>query len=153
VALSDLLQDCSNKSDIQSWYNKNETRLTAQGWNNIVISWLYIGHVQTSPIISTRLLQVVNSLFQTWDKQCEHNLLTACWQTCYKMWDFYACSWKLAKVRRFEQRPFVEKSKFCLYFPSTHVKISNLVASLPTSCLRTACPKLSTSLEQTVNNL
>jgi hypothetical protein len=21
------------------------------------------------------------------NKQCEHNLLTACWQTCYKMWN------------------------------------------------------------------
>jgi hypothetical protein len=28
----------------------------------------------------------------TWDKQCEHNLLTACLQTCCKMWDFYVCS-------------------------------------------------------------
>jgi hypothetical protein len=24
-----------------------------------------------------------NLLLTTWDKQCEHNLLTACWQTCY----------------------------------------------------------------------
>jgi hypothetical protein len=73
---------------IQSWYNKNVTRLTTQGCNNIVISWLYRtcwNNLATSLIISTRLLQVVNSLFQTcmlttWDKQCEHNLLTACWQ-------------------------------------------------------------------------
>ena len=35
----------------------------------------------------------------------------------------------------------------------THVKLSHLVASLPTSCVRTACPKLSTSFEQAVNNL
>jgi hypothetical protein len=33
-----------------------------------------------------------------------------------------------------------------------HAKISHLVASLPTSCVRTACPKLSTNLEQAVNN-
>jgi hypothetical protein len=40
------------------------------------------------------------------------------------------------------------------YFSNgTRVKISHLVASLPTSCVRTACPKLSTSLEQLVNNL
>ena len=51
-------------------------------WNNVA----------TSLIISTSLLQIVNSLFQTWDKQCEHNLLTACWQSCYKMWDFCVCS-------------------------------------------------------------
>ena len=36
---------------------------------------------------------------------------------------------------------------------STHAKVSHLVASLPTSCFRTACPKLSTSLEQAANNL
>jgi hypothetical protein len=35
----------------------------------------------------------------------------------------------------------------------TRVKISHLVASLRTSCIRTACPKLSTRLEQAVNNL
>jgi hypothetical protein len=34
-----------------------------------------------------------------------------------------------------------------------HGKISHLVASLPTSCVRTACRKLSTSLEQAVSNL
>jgi hypothetical protein len=36
------------------------------------------------------------------------------------------------------------------------LKISHLVASLPTSCARTACPKLSTSLDKlltTCNNL
>jgi hypothetical protein len=36
---------------------------------------------------------------------------------------------------------------------TARVKISHLVASLPTSCVRTACPKLSTSLEQAVNIL
>jgi hypothetical protein len=36
---------------------------------------------------------------------------------------------------------------------STHAKVSHLVASMSTSCLRTVCPKLSTSLEQAVNNL
>ena len=36
MALSDLLQGCSNKSDIQSRYNKNVTRLTTQGCNNIM---------------------------------------------------------------------------------------------------------------------
>jgi hypothetical protein len=98
---------------MQSWYNKNVTKLTTQGCNNIVISWLYRtcwNNLGTNLIVSTRLLQVVNSLtnsttwqlnssttttawqlnsLTTWDKQCEHNLLTACWQTCYKMWDFY----------------------------------------------------------------
>jgi ACR3 family arsenite efflux pump ArsB len=71
---------------IQSWYNKNVTRLMTQGCNNISISWLYRScwnNLATSTIVSTRLLEVFNSLFQinllaTWDKQCEHNLLTAC---------------------------------------------------------------------------
>ena len=68
MALSDLLQGCSNKSDIQSRYNKNVTRLTTQGCNNIVISRLYRtcwNNLATSLIISTRSLQVVNRLFQT----------------------------------------------------------------------------------------
>ena len=41
---------------------------------------------------------------------------------------------------------------------ATGTEVSDFVASLPinkplTSCIRTACPKLSTSLEQAVNNL
>ena len=53
---------------IQSWYNKNVTRLTTQDCNNIVISWLYRtcwNNLATSLMISTSLLQVANSLFQT----------------------------------------------------------------------------------------
>jgi hypothetical protein len=51
--------------------------------------WIYTQSNITS-IISTRLLQVVikqlvPNLLTTWDKQSEHNLLTACWQTFYKM--------------------------------------------------------------------
>ena len=33
-------------------------------------------------------LQVVNKLLRTCDKHSEHNLLTACLQTCYKLCDF-----------------------------------------------------------------
>ena len=45
-----------------------------------------------------------------------------------------------------------------LHTVRTHVKVSLTSCSksankLSTSCVRTACPKLSTSLEQTVNNL
>jgi hypothetical protein len=67
MALSDLLQGCSNKSDTVM-INKNVTRLTTQGCNNTVISWLYRtcwNNLVTSLVISTRLLQIVNSLFQT----------------------------------------------------------------------------------------
>ena len=65
MTLSDLLQGCL--SLIQSWYNKNVTRLTTQGCSNIVISLLQPcrDNLVTSLITSTRLLQFVNSLFQT----------------------------------------------------------------------------------------
>ena len=53
-----------------------------QGCNNIVISWLYRAcwnNFVTSLIISTRLLQIVNILFQIcWQLVL---LTTACWQT------------------------------------------------------------------------
>jgi hypothetical protein len=81
-----------------------------QGCNNIVISWLYRtcwNNLALSLIISTRLLQIVHThslhvpnLLTTWDKQCEHNLLTACWQTCYKMWDSCGVyTWELTRAR------------------------------------------------------
>jgi ArsR family metal-binding transcriptional regulator len=41
----------------------------------------------------------------------------------------------------------------CSNKTNTHVKISHLAASLPTSCVHTACPKLSTSLLTSCNNL
>jgi hypothetical protein len=85
MTLSYLLQGCSYKSD--TWVminNKNVTRLTAQGCNNIVISWLdrtCWNNLATSLIISTRLLQVVNSLFQTcynnWEQAMRTQLVDA----------------------------------------------------------------------------
>jgi hypothetical protein len=63
---------------IQSWYSRTVTRLTKQGCNNIVISWLYRtcwNNLATSLIISTRLFQAVNNLWQAW-WHC---------QTCYKV--------------------------------------------------------------------
>jgi hypothetical protein len=84
---------------IQSWYNKNVTRLMTQGCNNIVVSWMYRtcwNNLAISLIISTRFLQVVNSLFHTfWQlgtSSANTTCLTACWQTCYKMRDFFVCS-------------------------------------------------------------
>jgi hypothetical protein len=68
---------------IQSWYNKNVTRLTTQGCNNIVISWLYRtywNNLATSLIIPTRLLQVVNSLFQTCWQLGTSSANTTCWR-------------------------------------------------------------------------
>jgi uncharacterized membrane protein len=49
---------------IQSWHNKNVTRLTTQTFNNIVISWLYRtcwNNLATNLIISTRLLQLLTA--------------------------------------------------------------------------------------------
>jgi hypothetical protein len=119
---------------IRSWYNKNVTRLTTQGCNNIVISWLYRtcwNNLATSLIMSSNLLQVVNcSLFQT------------CWQlgtssantTCWRLVDVQTCY---------------------LYLPYTRKNLTSCSKSgnKSSSCVRTACPKLSTSLEQAVNNL
>jgi hypothetical protein len=54
---------------IQSWYSRTVTRLTKQGCSNIVISWLYRtcwNNLATSLIISTRLFQAVNNLWQAW---------------------------------------------------------------------------------------
>jgi hypothetical protein len=85
MALSDLLQGCSNKSDtvmIQVWYS-HVTRLTTQGCNNIVISWLHRtcwNNLATSLIISTRLLQFVNSLFQTCWQLGTSSAKTTCWR-------------------------------------------------------------------------
>ena len=38
---------------------------------------------------ATSCWQLVPNLLTTCNKQCEYNLLTACLQTCYKLWDFY----------------------------------------------------------------
>jgi hypothetical protein len=68
---------------IQSWYNKNVTRLTTQGCNNIVISWLHRtcwNTLATSLIISTRLSEVVNSLFQTCWQLGTSSANTTCWR-------------------------------------------------------------------------
>jgi hypothetical protein len=74
---------------IQSWYNKNVARLTTQGCNNIVISWLYRtcwNDLATSLIISTSLLQLlitgcfklVDNLGQAVRTQLVHGLATRC---------------------------------------------------------------------------
>jgi hypothetical protein len=68
---------------IQSWYNKNVTRLTTQGCNNTVISWLYRtcwNNIVTGLIISTRLLQIVHSLFQTCWQLGTSSANTTCWR-------------------------------------------------------------------------
>jgi hypothetical protein len=86
--------------------------------------------------VVTSCSQLVPNLLTTWDKQCEHNLLA-----------------DLVQDVRFLR---MCKKALCIIMP-THAKISHLVTKFfnkpSTSCLRTACHKLSTSLEQAVNNL
>jgi hypothetical protein len=64
------------------WYSHDITRML-QRCNNIVISWLYRtcrNNLATSLIISIRLLQVVNSLFQTCWQLVTSSAKTTCWQ-------------------------------------------------------------------------
>jgi hypothetical protein len=122
---------------IQSRYNKNVTRLMTQGCNNIVISWLYRtcwNNLATNLIMPSCLLQIVNSLFQT----CHNN-----WEQAVRtqLVDGFLAN-LLQDVRFF----FVYKRKYLASCSKSANKPS-------TSCVRTACPKLSTSLEQSVNNL
>ena len=79
--------------------------------------------------VVTSCSQFVPNLLTTWDKQCEDNLLTTCWQTCYTR--------KNAQVVTILQT-------------SCH----KYVHKLSTSCVSTACSQFAvTSLEQAVNNL
>jgi hypothetical protein len=80
---------------IRRWYNKNWW--TTQSCNNIVISWLYRtcwNNRVTSLIISTMLLQIVNSLFQTcWQLGTSSANNTRCWRLVARLATFfYACS-------------------------------------------------------------
>jgi hypothetical protein len=75
---------CSNKS---AGYSHDITRLL-QGWRHKVVTILlyhdcieFVGTILQQVCQyqqGWRFLQVVNSLFHTWDKQWEHMLLTAC---------------------------------------------------------------------------
>ena len=79
---------------LQGWWHKVVTILLS--------SWLYRtcwNNLATSLILSTMLLQVLNSLLQTcW--QLDLGTSSACWQTCYKMWDFcvYTCVQNLLTI-------------------------------------------------------
>jgi hypothetical protein len=55
-----------------------------QGCNNIVISWLYRtcwNNLETSLIISTKLLPACSTLVDNLGQAVRNNLLTACWQS------------------------------------------------------------------------
>ena len=92
--ISVLLQGCFNKSDTamhdiyQESYKLDDTRLLViillyhdcmyrTCWNNLA------GNKSDNiDKVVTSCQQLVPNLLTTWDKQCEHNLLTPCWQTC-----------------------------------------------------------------------
>ena len=85
-------QTCVTRLFQQGCYSHDTTILLQPCVVNLVTS-CYIMTVSdlleqlvTSLIMPSSLLQVVNSLFQTcFNKQCEHNLLTTCEQTCYNL--------------------------------------------------------------------
>jgi hypothetical protein len=142
---SDLSQGCSNKSDTVM-INKNVTRLTTQGCNNTAISWLYRtcwNNLVTSLIISTRLLQIVNSLFQT----------------CYNTWEqavrrqlVDGLLTNLLQDVRFLRVYYTRKNAQVV--TSLQTSCYKSVHKLSTSYVRTACSKfVVTSLKQAVNNL
>jgi hypothetical protein len=100
--LADLLQDvrcvylltrlatrcesCTARTHVKTHKlrNTNVTRLTTQGYNNIVISWLFRicwNNLATSLIMPSSLLQVVTSLFQTcWQLGTTSSAHTTCWR-------------------------------------------------------------------------
>ena len=51
--------------------------------------------------VATSCQQLVPNLLTSCNKPCEHNLLTACLQTCYKLRDFYVCisRWIIGVIR------------------------------------------------------
>ena len=76
------------------------------------------------------------------------------------VWDYYACSWEQA-VRAhpvdklLEQHCYKSAAGFYNLYTRTRKNLTSCSKSAnkpSTSCVRTACPKLSTSLEQAVNN-
>jgi hypothetical protein len=85
MVLSDLLQSCSITSLIQSWYNKNVTSLTTILLYHDCIGLVGTTFHATNVIISTRLLQVVNSLFQTSWQLGASSTNTTCWRLVGKL--------------------------------------------------------------------
>ena len=59
---------------VLSCWNKTVARLTTKGCKNFIISMLLLGQPCYKYDNHVKLLQVVNSLFQTWDKQRKDNL-------------------------------------------------------------------------------
>jgi hypothetical protein len=126
---------------IQSWQ---------QGCNNTAISWLCRtcwNNLVTSLIISTRLLQIVNSLFQTcWQlgQAVRAQLIDGLLADLLQRWDFYSCRRTCFKSKHVKTHKLLQVCK-------------QVVTNLFTSCSQVVLHSLFlvvvTSLEQAVNNL
>jgi hypothetical protein len=103
---------------IQSWYNKNVTRLTTQVCNNIFISCLYRtswNNLATSTTISTRLLQVVNELFQTCWQLGTSSVNTTCWRLVGRLatrCEIIACIKKRSLIQKIWRKILYRIQKF-----------------------------------------
>ena len=110
--------------------------------------------------------QLVPNLLTTCNKPCEHNLLTACLHTCYKLWDFYVCSFDCRNIHSLKHHRLAGSCGFyrlaascqqvaasLLNSSSTHVKISQLVASLQISRQQVVFARLVTTCQQVWNKL
>jgi hypothetical protein len=58
-----------------------------------------VGTQLVGRLVHSLLADVVTACCKLVDNLWEavRKLLTACWQTCYKMWDFYACIWRIVQ--------------------------------------------------------
>jgi uncharacterized membrane protein YukC len=90
---------------IQSWYNRNVTRLMTQGCNNVVISWLSLrimAEMLEQPCNKSdntnKVVTTVNKLFHTCWQLGTSSANTTCWRSCYKMRDSYVCSFLNGQV-------------------------------------------------------
>jgi hypothetical protein len=112
-----------------------------QGCQHKVVTICYIKHVtdlSEQPCnksdnfdkVVTSCQQVVPKRLTTCHKQCEDNLLTACWQTCYKMWDFCVFSsilfvWFQACIA--DLKCVLQSSRFLLKFSYTYIGFCDVV--------------------------
>jgi hypothetical protein len=129
---------------MQSRYNKNVTRLATQGCNNTAISWLdrtCWNNLATSLIISTRLLQVVDSLFQTcW--QLVTSSPTACWETYYTRKNAQIAT-NLQQICSNAVPTTCQQDVFALLVPSLLTSCQRLVGNLLQVCwAQKTCYKL-----------
>jgi hypothetical protein len=132
---------------IQSWDNRNVTRLMTQDCNNIVISWLYQtcwNNLATNLKTSTRLLQVVNSLFQTCWQLGTSSVYTTCWRLVGR----------LATIKNVRVlRVYTRKNAKVINYGSANKLLQICSQAVNKLCSHCLFPVVGTSLEEAVNNL